>query len=68
MGKYQHSEMALDPSKDALDSFITQKSGSVCREGGEKKMKSALFSPTKIYVYVAIRATDYASNFRKISV
>ena len=62
--------MGLDLSKDATDSFIT-----VCLDSGvrfcvqkKRKMKSALFPPTKIYVYVAIRATDYASNFRKFSI
>lgn len=62
--------MGLDLSKPATDSFISIYLYSevmlcVWRKG---KMESALFPPTKICMYVAIKATDYVSNFRKFSV
>lgn len=62
--------MGLDLSKDATDSFISVYLYSEVRfcVWKKRKMESALFSPIKIYVYVAIRATDYASHFRKFSV
>lgn len=52
--------MGLDLSKDATDSFISVYLYSEVRfcVWKKRKMESALFYPIKIYVYVAIRATD----------
>lgn len=62
--------MGLDLSKYATDSFISiyLYSEVMFYVWKKEKMKSALFPPTKIYMYVAIKATDYVSNFRKFSV